>query len=159
MAGLFGLIIMLLYGGLGRVPGMFVYVGCWLMLLMAQKVMTWDLARKARDGRFRARLAQKGFSFHSRYWGYPWVAFIVPFVKKESTAVCLIEPMLCFALGYWIMGASPGVGGFVMVAGIASALAAAIVFEVQRKKLEAMRDAEIENRSLALTYRSETEES
>jgi hypothetical protein len=158
-AGLFGLIIMLVYGGLGKEPEMFTYVGCWLLVVVCQRLVTWMLARKAKDGGFRARLVGKGFSLHSRYWGYPWIAFLVmPLVKRESIAVCLIEPLLCLGLGYWLMDASPGVGGFVMAAGIASGVAAAIVFLVQRKKLQALRDAEIEQLSLATRFRSESQE-
>jgi len=81
----------------------------------------------------------------------------VPFVRKESTARG-IEPLLCLlaagALACW----SPGVGFFVAIAGVANAVAAAIVVEADRKKLEAMRDAEIEQRYLAARYRGEIEE-
>jgi hypothetical protein len=145
VAGLVGLIIMVLYGSLARVPEMFPYIGVWLVAVILQRVKTFELARK-------------GVVVHSRYWGYPKLAFMVPFVRKERTARACVEPMLCCVIGgaltYW----SPGVGAFVIVAGWANAIAGAIVVEVDRKKLQAMRDAEIEQRYLAGRYRGEIDE-
>jgi len=146
VAALFGLIIMVLYAGFARVPEMFPYIGMWLVAVILQRAKTFDLARK-------------GVVVHSRYWGYPKLALMVPFVRKEGTARGIIEPLLCSFIGgalasWW----SPGVGGFVIVAGWANAFAGAIVVELDRKKLQAMRDAEIEQRYLAARYRGEIDE-
>ena len=136
VAALLGLIIMVLYAGFARVPEMFAYIAVWLFAVILQRVKTFALARK-------------GVVVHSRYWGYPWLAFMVPFVRKEGTARGIIEPMLCSVIGWVLTSWSPGVGGFVIVAGWANAIAGAIVADVDRKKLQAMRDAEIEQRYLA----------
>jgi hypothetical protein len=141
VAAFLGLIAMLLYAGFGRVPEMFTYVGVWLVVILMQRAKTF-------------RDAQKGKVVHSRYWGD---SLFARFVRKEPTARVL-ELMLCLLVGGLLCDWSPGVGGFVMVAGVANALAAAIVAGTDRKKQEAMRDAEIEQRYLAARYRDESKE-
>jgi len=145
VAGLFGLIIMVFYAGFARVPEMFPYIGVWLFVVILQRLKTFELARK-------------GVVVHSRYWGYPKVAFMVPFVRKEGTARGFVEPMLCILIGGALCSWSPGVGGFVIVAGWANAIAGGIAADVDRKKLQAMRDAEIEQRYLQGMYRGEIDE-
>ncbi len=144
LAGFFGLIVMFLYAALGPVPEMFSYIGVWLFVVIFQRAKTFSAVKK-------------GTVVHSRYWGDPWVGLKVPFVKKEKTAREL-EPVLCLLAGVALCGWSPGVGGFVIVAGFANAIAGGIVVEVDRKKLQAMRDAEIEQRYLAARYRGEIDE-
>jgi hypothetical protein len=145
LAGLVGLIMMVCYASFARVPGMLPYIGVWLVAVILQRIKTFAMIRK-------------GVVVHSRYWGYPRLAFMVPFVRKEKTARNVIEPWLCSAIGVALSYWSPGVGGFVFIAGWANAIAGAIVVEVNRKKLQAMRDAEIEQRHLAAMYRGEIEE-
>jgi hypothetical protein len=145
MAGLLGLIMMVGYGSLARVPEMFPYIGVWLLAVILHRVKTFELARK-------------GAVVHSRFWGYPKLAFMVPFVRKQQTAIGFVEPMLCTIVGGALTCWSPGVGAFVIAAGWANAMAAAITLEVDRKKLQAMRDAELEQRHLAAMYRGEIEE-
>ncbi len=82
----------------------------------------------------------------------------LPFIRKQSAARNL-EPLLCMLAGGLLGGCwSPNVGGFVIVAGIANGMATAIVVEADRKRLEAMRDAEIEQRYLAARYQGQVEE-
>ena len=135
---------MLLYASFGHVPEMLTYIGVWLIAVIIQRAKTIDMAKK-------------GIIVHSRYWGDPWLALHMPFVRKESAARNM-EPMLCVLAGTVLACWSPGVGGFVVFAGVANAVAEAIVREADRKKLEAMRDAEIEQRYLAARYRGEIEE-
>jgi len=145
VAGLIGLIIMVFYAAFARVPEMFPYIGVWLFMVILQRLKTFQLA-------------SKGVVVHSRYWGYPKLALMVPFVRKERIARGSVEPILCTLIGLGLCAWSPGVGGFVIVAGWANAMAGAIATEVDRKKLQAMRDAEIEQRSLARMYRGEIDE-
>ena len=141
VAALLGLIAMLLYAAFGQVPDMFTYIGVWLVVILIQRARTFSDARK-------------GKVVHSRYWGDSLFAH---FVRKETTARSL-ELVICFLAGGVLCSWSPGVGGFVMVAGVGNVLATAIVVEADRKRLEAMRDAEIEQRHLAARYRGESEE-
>ncbi len=140
-AGFFGLLIMILYSAFAHVPEMLTYIGVWLVALFVQKGIT---STRARDGKI----------VHSRYWGDP----ILSRLFKSDASARSFEPVLGLMLGGLLMYWSPGVGGFVMVAGFASAIATGIVIEENRKRLQAMRDAEIEQRFLARQYRGEIEE-
>src|SRR5262245_29826745 len=71
VAALWGFLLMLLVAGLGPVPGMIPYIGVWLFFLMCLRSRTLQMAKK-------------GVVVHSRYWGDPWLALRVPFVRKVS---------------------------------------------------------------------------
>jgi hypothetical protein len=114
--GVAALVLMLAYGCL-RAPEMFVYLGCWLVALIIQRIGTF-------------RLVRQGWRAHSRYAGYPALAMRLPWVT-ERVAVTLIEPLL-FRQG--------------------------IEQEITRKRVQKMRDAEIEQRYIADRFREQVDD-
>src|SRR5438128_8177324 len=69
VAGAGALLIMPLYAAFGEVPEMFPYIGVWLIAVIIQRAKTFGMAKK-------------GIIVHSRYWGDPWLALRMPFVRK-----------------------------------------------------------------------------
>ena len=136
----FAMLLMLLVGAFGRLPEMFSYLACWLVVLMCQRLRTFWLVRR-------------GVILHSRYEGYPCVALSLPFVHKVSTAKGVIEPLLCLLAGAALDPFSHGMGVFFMVGCFSLAIVEGIHRELDRKRLAAMRDAEIEQKWLAARYR------
>ncbi len=141
LAALLGLIAMFLYAAFCRVPEMFTYIGVWLVVLILQRMRTF-------------RDARRGIVVHSRYWGD---SLFARWFRRDATARNLELP-LCLLAGAVLCDWSPGVGEFVMVAGVANTVATSIVRAAEQKRLEAMRDAEIEQRTLAARYRNEVQE-
>jgi hypothetical protein len=139
------MLLMLMVGGLGRVPDMFTYLCFWFGALIIQRTKTAELVRR-------------GVIRHSRYEGDPWLAFCIPFVHKTSIAKGLIEPVLCLAAGAALETVSHELGVFVMAGAVSLAVVEGIHRELNRKRLTAMRDAEIEQRWLAARYRGEIDD-
>jgi hypothetical protein len=142
----FALVLMLLVGGLGRIPEMFPYVGLWLFMLLYQRSRT-------------AKLVKQGTIWHSFYEGYPAIALGCKLVRcSEAKAKQFIEPMLCLAVGVALTDFSQGLGMFVMAGCVSMAIVDGINREIDRKRLAAMRDAEIEQRWLVARYRGQVDE-
>ncbi|HEX4132934.1 MAG TPA: hypothetical protein VHZ24_23075 [Pirellulales bacterium] len=111
----------------------------WLMAFMLQRLRTMKLVRN-------------GWVAHSRYDGYPWLALQLPLVHDERTAKT-IEPFLCLLGGMLLYPISEAVGQFVLL-GIGSlSIKLSIERQTERVKLQRLRDAEIEQRSLIERYR------
>jgi hypothetical protein len=141
----YALLLMLLIGGLGQIPEMFPYLGFWLFAFICQRART-------------SRLVRKGVIWHSRSEGYPWLAMSSPLARTESIARTLFEPLMCLFTGVALYQVSQGLGVFV-VAGFGSLIMVeGINRELDRKRLAAMRDAEIEQKSLAARYRGLVDE-
>src|SRR4051812_4076551 len=64
-----------------QAPEMFLYLLVWFAFLVYRRIETF-------------RLLGKGRILHSRYQGYPWLAMKFPFVRREKTALMLIEPLV-----------------------------------------------------------------
>jgi hypothetical protein len=137
--GLTAFLMMVVYGTL-RAPEMFIYLGAWFIALLAQRMRT-------------LRMVRQGCRVHSRYTGYPALAMKLPGVT-ERTAVVLVEPLLCLLVGAFLYcTVSQALGGFVMF-GVASLLFRyGIEQQITRKRVQTMRDAEIEQRYLAERFR------
>jgi hypothetical protein len=140
----FAMVLMLLVGGLGRTPELLAYLGFWLLMLICQRARTFQLVRR-------------GVVWHSRYEGYPWLALCIPFIRKESKAKSL-EPVLCLLAGAALYQFSEGLGVFVMAGFFSMAVVDGINRELDRKRLAAMRDAEIEQKWLAARHRGLVDE-
>lgn len=137
--------MILLTGGLGRIPEMFPFLGLWLLALVCQRARTFWLV-------------QQSAVWHSRYEGYPWLALCFLRGGKEPMAKRLIEPMLCLVAGFVLYPFSPEFGRFVMAGWLSMGLLAVINREIDRKRLAAMRDAEIEQKWLAGRYRGQVDD-
>ncbi|HEY2837675.1 MAG TPA: hypothetical protein VGJ26_00890, partial [Pirellulales bacterium] len=108
-------------------------LGEFQLLWMAFVVMQW----------FRtAWLTKKGIAIHSRCDGYPWLGYALPFVKQEPLAR-VIE-----FLGLLFFGVSLGridmpLSAFLVFGSLALLVKGGIDSEIDRKRLQAMRDAEL----------------
>jgi hypothetical protein len=109
------------------------YLGVWFFCQIMQRIRTF-------------RLLRSGAVMHSRYAGYPYVAMHVPFVRSQTTAMGLIEPMLCLIGGTMLCTVSVNLGGYIMLGFLSFMIRNGIETEIRRKRLERMRDAEIEQR-------------
>jgi len=141
----FALVLMLLVGGLGRTPEIFAFLGFWLLMLIIQRARTFWLVRRR-------------VVWHSRYEGYPWLALCLPLIRKESRAKSLVEPVLCLLAGAALYQLSEGLGVFVMAGFFSLAMVDGINRELDRRRLVAMRDAEIEQKVLVARYRGLVDE-
>ncbi|OWK40996.1 hypothetical protein [Fimbriiglobus ruber] len=129
--GVLALVLLLTLAG--SVPGMGWYFAAWVTAVVLQRARTM-------------RLVYRGAVIHSRYMGYPWAAMRVPLVKRESTATGLIEPQLCFLIGVLLCPLSVDLGTFVMAGFLTLIVRNGFEREIDRQRLQRMRDAAIEQR-------------
>jgi len=141
----FAMILMIFVGSLGRIPEMFPFLGLWILMLACQRARTFKRVRQ-------------GVIWHSRYEGYPWLALRFPLVRTEARAKSLMEPVLCLLAGVALVQISEKLGMFVMAGFISMAIVDGINREIDRKRLAAMRDAEIEQKWLVARYRGQVDE-
>lgn len=132
--GLGGFAIILFYGGL-VCPSMVIYLGLWMVSLLCQRIKQWQNRRK-------------GVLIHSRYNGFPLLATKLFPRMRESNAKG-VEAFLCLVVGWLIMQVNPGIGIYVMCGFGTILLSEALIVEGKFKRLQDMRDAEIEQEALA----------
>jgi hypothetical protein len=144
-AAFFAMILMLAVGALSRTPELFPYLGFWVVAVLCQRART-------------LRLVKQGLVGHSRYEGTPWLALRIPRMRTEARAKRLGEPVLCLLAGVALYPLSPGLGLFVMAGFLSLTVVDSIHRELERKRLAAMRDAEIEQKWLAARYRGQVDE-
>lgn len=139
--GLGAALMILVYGSLTNCYPMFVFFVAWILAVIAQRLIQFSNWRR-------------GVILHSRYNGYPWLAWkLFPRIKSEGNAKAA-EAFLCLAIGGLLTNVSPPLGVFVMSGFLSIMLCEGIKVEFTRKRLQAMRDAEIEQRNLAEQYKS-----
>jgi len=141
--GLIGASIMLAVGSFGRIPEMWSFFGIWLLAMACHRVSTM-------------RALQQGVIRHSRYEG----DVDTKLIKSRTTVKLVLEPLVCllFAVLCQFIGLSHGFAMFFVCGAFALFLVAAIDQQLDNKRLEAMRDAAIEQSYLASRYRGETED-
>jgi hypothetical protein len=141
ISGLLAFVLILLYAELARAPEMIVFFAVWLAALVYQRVQT-------------LRLVWAGWREHSRYTGWPWLAFrLVPGLHRHSTAKLVVEPFVCLAVGWLLREWSDALGRFVMLGGLSILLSTAIDLQAVRMRLRQMQDAELTMRQLARWHR------
>lgn len=91
------------------------------------------------------RMVRQGHVIHSQYAGFPYWAMKVPFVKNERTAREVVEPVICFLIGLMLCPVSVGLGGYVMVCGVALIVRLCIQNGVNHQRVQRMQDAKIEH--------------
>lgn len=139
--GLFALGILLFC--MGAEPLMVAWLLAWLLAVVVQRIIT-------------LREIRRGAVIHSRYAGRP-ILMNLPFVKKERTAMVL-EMFVCFTLGAFMLALSHFMGLFLMAGFLSLAIRHGIEDEVYRKRVQRMRDADIEQRALADRFRGHCED-
>jgi hypothetical protein len=90
------------------------------------------------------RLLRSGIVLHSRYPGYPYWAMKVPFVTSEENAMSGIEPLMCFLGGALLCPVSVNIGGYVMLGALTLGIRGGIEREIDRKRIQQMKDAALE---------------
>ena len=140
--GFIAFVIMLAVGSFGRIPDMWYFLILWIGVMLAQRASTM---REVRRGTIR----------HSRYEGDVDTRWI----KSRTTVKQVLEPLVCVLAGVCIeaAGLSHELAMFVGSGAFSLALVAMIDRQLDEKRVQAMRDAEIEQRYLAARYRGEIE--
>lgn len=139
MHGLVGAGMILAWGCYFNCYPMFIYFLAWMAACAVQRVRTYLNWRR-------------GVIIHTRYNGYPWLARrFFPRVSEANAKA--VEAFACLAFGGLLAQFWPPLGWYVM-SGFASIMfTEAVMVELTRRRLQAMRDAEIEQRYLAEKYR------
>ncbi|HEY2787364.1 MAG TPA: hypothetical protein VGJ05_20580 [Fimbriiglobus sp.] len=114
---------------------MLIYLAVWLVFVARQRI--------------KADPAQ-----HSRYTGYPVVAIRIPGFRTEMKAKAA-ECLLCLLAGIALMPLDEAVGAFVAAGCFSLAIVEGIGREVNRMRVQRMRDAQIENQMLAERFRGQ----
>jgi hypothetical protein len=122
------------------VPDMHGYFFLWFFALLMRRAQT-------------LRNVHRGVITHSRYEGYPWLAMKVPFIRRESTAKLIAEPLVCLGLAGLLYLGSPPFGLFMMICAAALFLKCLIEHGITYLRIQRMRDAEIEQRWYSQQFR------
>jgi len=140
--GLFAFIIMLVVGSFGRIPEMWPYLAVWIVAMLLQRASTM-------------RAMRRGVVRHSRYDG----DVDRKLFKNRTTVKQFFEPVACViaAVCFEQLGASHSFALFVGWGAFPLAFVAMIDRQLWNKRVQAMRDAEIEQRYLAAKFRGEVE--
>lgn len=140
--GLIAFAIMLVVGSFGRIPDMWPFLVLWIGVMLLQRASTM-------------REMQRGIVRHSRYEG----DVDTKWIKSRTTVKQVLEPLACVLAGLCIeaAGFTHGLAVFVGSGAFSLALVAMIDRQLDEKRLQAMRDAEIEQRYLAARFRGEIE--
>lgn len=113
-------------------PAFLVYLGMFFGMQIWRRIETF-------------RLAWQGVIWHSRYPGYPCVAMKMPNVRDEAMAVQVVEPVICFVVGFAFCPMSELLGLYVVTAGASLMLRNGIDALVDRKRIQRMHDARFEH--------------
>jgi hypothetical protein len=138
-AGIVGFMAILVYGGMMNSYAMFLFLIAYLLAVIAQRMK-----------QFRNR--RNGVILHSHYNGYPWLALkLFPRLKEADGRA--VEGFMCLAIGGLLTYVDPALGWYVMGCFFSILLSEGFDNEARRRRLQAMRDAELEVRDLAENYR------
>ncbi len=139
MPGFIGAFLILGWGCAFNCYPMLLYFLVWMGSLLGQRVKTFINWRR-------------GLIVHSRYNGYPWIArrFFPRLSEPNAKAV---EAFAFFGIGGVIAQFIPPLGWYFML-GLPSILASeAIIVATTKRRLQAMRDGEIEQKFINELYR------
>lgn len=141
MTGLGAFVLIPAYAGFTNSPPVLLFWGFWFLAVIGQRM------RQYRNWR-------NGVILHSRYEGYPWLAFkLFPRIRTEGNAKAA-EAFLMFAVGGVLTHFDKPLGWFVMAGFLSIMFVEAISVEITRKRLADMKDAQLEQQYLARRFRS-----
>jgi hypothetical protein len=133
--------IILLYGSMMHCQEMWIYFWIWVLALVAQRIKQFQNW-------------QNGVVLHSLYQGDSWLAHkLFPRIKSDSNAKG-VEAFILLTVGGLLTTISPHLGWFVCLGFPAILFAEAVVVDVTRQRLQARRDAEIEQAYFEERYKS-----
>ncbi|MBX3451714.1 hypothetical protein SH668x_003714 [Planctomicrobium sp. SH668] len=138
--GLVTFVLILGYGSFAQCYAMFPFFLLWILAVICQRVRQFVNWRR-------------GVIIHSYYNGYPWLSKRL-FPRMSELNAKGVDAFLCLAIGGVIAQFDKPFGLFIM-AGFASILfTEAVIVESTKRRLQAMQDAELEQRYLAEKYKS-----
>lgn len=141
--GLHGLVTMLMILGYGcamQCLAMFPFFACWFLAVACQRFRQWIDDRR-------------GVIVHSRYNGYPWLSKRL-FPRMSELNAKGVDAFICLAVGGAIAQFDKPFGWFVMAGFLSIMFTEGMNVEATKRRLRAMRDAEIEQQYLAEQYKS-----
>ncbi len=138
--GLIAAVMILGYGCFMQCLAMFPFFAVWFLAVIWQRTRQW-----AND--------RRGVIVHSRYNGYPWLSKRL-FPRMSELNAKGVDAFLCFAIGGVIAQFDKPFGWFVMAGFLSIMFSEAVMVEATKRRLQAMRDAEMEQRYLAEQYKS-----
>ena len=138
-AGLLTFFLILGYASFTNSEWMFAFFIMWLAALISQ-----------RSGQYRNW--KNGEVIHSQYAGDPWLSSkLFPFLSDGNARA--MDGFLCLILGGVIVQFDKPVGWSFIAGFFSIMLVEGVAVQATRRKLQAMRDAEIEQRYLARRYK------
>jgi hypothetical protein len=142
-SGLTAFILMVVVGSFGQIADMWPFLGVWAVVMLIQRASS---ERARRDGVVR----------HSRYEG----DVDTKLIKSPTTVKQVAEPLACVLVGVCVeaAGCSHEFAVFIGSGAFSLALVAMTDRQLDRKRVQAMRDAAIEQSYLAARYRGEIDE-
>jgi hypothetical protein len=138
--GLVAMLMILFYGSFLNCYPMFPFFLLWMLAVICQRIrqlINW----------------RRGVILHSRYNGYPWLSKRL-FPRMSELNARGVDAFLCLAIGGLLAQFNQPLGWFVMAGFVSILFSEAVMVEFNRRRLQAMRDAEIEQRYLAEQYKS-----
>lgn len=139
MPGLIGVFMILGWGCHFNCYPMFIYFVVWMGVLLCQRVKTFINWRR-------------GMMIHSRYNGYPWIIRRC-FPRLSELNAKAVEAFACFGIGGLIAQFIPPLGWYLMLGLPSILISEAIIVETTKRRLQAMRDAAIEQEYLNEMYK------
>lgn len=141
MFGLAGGLLILGYGCYANCYPMFIYFLLWMAAVICQRIRQFINWRRGR------------VFIHSRYNGYPYVSKWL-FPRMTELNARGVDAFLCLAIGGLLFQFCKPLGVFVMMGFLSIMFSEAVMVEGTKRRLQAMRDAELEQRYLAEQYKS-----
>jgi hypothetical protein len=103
-------------------------------------------------------LTRQGHHEHSRFSGYPVLMLkLLPGLKTELKAKNA-EPLLCLGVGLLVYLGAPALGGLILFSGLSLFVTRGFEAAAAYRRVQHMRDAEIEVRQAAMRHRGEWDE-
>lgn len=139
IAGLLSVFLILGWGSIGNSLPMLGFLAIWIVAILCQRIkqtINW----------------QRGAVIHSLYGGYPWLSKRL-FPRMSELNARGVDAFICFAVGGLLTQFDKPLGWFVIAGGVSILFTEAMMVEATRRRLQQMRDAEIEQRTLAELYK------
>lgn len=138
-AGLGAAILILLYGQFAECQAMWVFFLAWLVAVICQRIRQFNNWRM-------------GTAIHTYYNGFPWISTRL-FPRLSERNARGMDGWLCVIAACGIVFYDKPLALFFVAGGVAILLVEAIIVETTRRKLQQMRDAEMEQRYLTDLYK------
>lgn len=138
--GLVTVFLILGYGSFAQCYAMFPFFGLWMLAVICQRIRQFVNWRR-------------GVIIHSFFNGDPWVSKRL-FPRLSELNAKGVDGFLCLAIGGVIAQFDKPFGLFIMAGFVSILFTEAVMVEATKRRLQAMRDSEVEQRYYADKFRS-----